>query len=138
MEAQEFTKYERARILGARGLQVSMDAPLLLKIDKKELEAMNFDPLKIAQKELDSGVLPITVKKPLPIRGDEKAIEKEKIDDKAPSDEKKIEAEKEEEQEILESGELLDLTDSDEEKEEKMKLQDDVDTDIPEPKLEED
>ena len=135
---QNFTKYERARILGARGLQISMDAPLLLKIDKKELEDYNYDPLKIAERELDSGVLPITVNRPFPKRGDEKAIQKAKIDEKTLSDEKKIEAEKEEEKEILESGDLMNLTDSEEEKEEKVKLQADINTDIPEPKLDQD
>ena len=64
MEKQEFSKYERARIIGARGLQVSMDAPLLLEMDEKSLEEINYDPLKIAEKELDSGVLPISVNKP--------------------------------------------------------------------------
>ena len=39
LEAQ-FTKYEVARILGARALQIAMDAPLLLKISEKELEEM--------------------------------------------------------------------------------------------------
>ena len=35
---QEFTKYEIARIIGARGLQIAMDAPLLLKISEEELK----------------------------------------------------------------------------------------------------
>ena len=34
----EFTKYEKARILGARALQISMYAPVLLKLSKEELE----------------------------------------------------------------------------------------------------
>ena len=38
MAIDDFTKYEVARILGARALQISMDAPLLLKIEKKKLE----------------------------------------------------------------------------------------------------
>jgi len=32
---KDFTKYEIARILGARALQVSMDAPLLIKISNR-------------------------------------------------------------------------------------------------------
>ena len=35
---QIFTKYERARILGARALQIAMNAPLLVKISKDDLE----------------------------------------------------------------------------------------------------
>ena len=63
---QDFTKYETARILGARALQISMDAPLLLKISKEDLEKTGYDPLKIAEIEFNSGVLPITVTRPFP------------------------------------------------------------------------
>ena len=37
---QHFTKYETARIIGARALQIAMDAPLLAKIkeENKQLE----------------------------------------------------------------------------------------------------
>jgi DNA-directed RNA polymerase subunit K len=45
---QTFTKYERARILGARALQIAMNAPLLIKITNEDLERINFDALKIA------------------------------------------------------------------------------------------
>ena len=46
-----FTKYEIARIIGARALQIAMDAPILLKITPKELEEMRYDSLKISEKE---------------------------------------------------------------------------------------
>ena len=62
----KFTKYEVARILGARSLQLAMDAPVLLKMTKKEEEDLNYNTLKIAEKELEAEVLPITVKRPLP------------------------------------------------------------------------
>ena len=65
-EQPEFSKYERARILGARALQISMDAPLLMKMDEKLLDNLNYDPLKLAETELDSGVLPITINRPMP------------------------------------------------------------------------
>lgn len=64
----ELNKYERARILGSRALQISMGAPMLLKISKKELEALNYNPLEIAKKELAADVIPITVKQPEPKR----------------------------------------------------------------------
>lgn len=77
----EFTKYEKARILGARALQISMDAPVLLKLSKEELEELNYDSLKIAQKELELNVLPISITRPLPERKESKlkAIKKEVI-----------------------------------------------------------
>ena len=34
----QFSKYEIARILGARGLQIAMNAPLLIKMSKEDLE----------------------------------------------------------------------------------------------------
>jgi len=61
-----FTKYERARILGSRALQISMGAPYLVKIPKKELEELKYNPLDIAKREFEAGVIPITVVRPLP------------------------------------------------------------------------
>ena len=105
MDAQKFSKYERARIIGARGLQISMDAPLLVDVSEDELDVMNFDPLKIAEKELDSGVLPISVSKPMPKRNEE-AIENIKVEEDVPSDESKIAKEKEIVAEISADGSM--------------------------------
>ena len=58
-----YTKFEIARIIGARALQLSMGAPLLIK-KPEDL----FDTTEIAKKELDSGVLPITIKRPKPVK----------------------------------------------------------------------
>jgi DNA-directed RNA polymerase subunit K len=52
----KFTRYERARIIGARALQISMGAPVLINVDKKE-------PIDIALMELEKGIIPITVKR---------------------------------------------------------------------------
>jgi len=53
---ESYTRYERARIVGARSLQISMGAPVLVKTDK-------IDPLEIALTEYQKGVIPITVKR---------------------------------------------------------------------------
>lgn len=66
MEKERFTKYEKARIIGARALQIAMGAPILIKIEKEYLEKINFNPIKIAQDEFEKEVLPITIKRPLP------------------------------------------------------------------------
>ena len=116
-EKPEFSKYEKARILGARGLQIAMDAPVLKKMDEKELEALNFDPLRIAEKELESGVLPISVKRPMPEKKEEK-LEKIKIDVKEIPDEKKIETEEQEVKEITEGGEIMELASPEDEADE--------------------
>lgn len=106
-EKIEFSKYERARILGARALQISMDAPLLTKVNEDILSNLNFDPLKIAALELDSGVLPISVKRPLPQKREEKL---ERIKVELPiTDKDKLKAEHKDEKTIAEEGEIMEL-----------------------------
>lgn len=61
-----YTKYERARIIGARALQLAMGAPLLLKLSVDELKKINYSPIEIAKLELEQEILPITIKRPMP------------------------------------------------------------------------
>jgi len=61
-----YTKFEKARIVGSRALQIAMGAPLLIKLKDEEIKQMGFNPIKIAMKEFDDGVIPITVKRPHP------------------------------------------------------------------------
>ncbi len=106
----QFSKYEVARILGARALQLAMDAPILVKTDVKELERMRYDPLKIAEIELQSGALPISVKRPFPAKRDAK-LRKVKVEEKKPEKDDKeiVEKEVKEEKEIKEEGEIMEL-----------------------------
>ena len=62
-----FTKYEKARIIGARALQISMGAPLLLNLKEEDLEKIMYNPIAIARMEFEKGILPITIKRPLPV-----------------------------------------------------------------------
>jgi len=62
----KFTKYEKARIIGARALQVSMGAPLLIDLTKEDFERINFNPIEIAKIEFEKEVLPISIKRPFP------------------------------------------------------------------------
>jgi DNA-directed RNA polymerase I, II, and III subunit RPABC2 len=55
------TRFEKARIVGARALQISMGAPILVNAD----EAVS-NPIDIALKEMDIAVLPITIRRTLP------------------------------------------------------------------------
>lgn len=64
----KFTKYEKARIIGARTLQITMGAPLILKMDKNDLEKIMYNPIEIAKMEFDKNIIPITVKRPMPVR----------------------------------------------------------------------
>ncbi len=114
MEKVQFTNYEKARILGARSLQIAMNAPLLMKIEDEKLEDINFNPIKISTIEFESEVLPITVNQPLPKKRSV-AIKKSVSDDK--KDEEKVKEEAEEEKEIEERGEIMELANPEDEEE---------------------
>lgn len=111
-QIQNFTKYEKARILGARALQLAMNAPLLIKLNTEDLEKINYDVLKIAEVELDSGVLPISIKKPFPERKEGKL--KRDVTPKI-SDDKKENIEENEEEKIEEEGEIMELANPEDE-----------------------
>jgi DNA-directed RNA polymerase subunit K len=53
-----YTRFEKAAIIGARALQIAMGAPVLIKLPKDVI-----DPLRIAVLEFEKGIIPITVKK---------------------------------------------------------------------------
>lgn len=115
MNKQNFSKYENARILGARALQIAMNAPLLIKIEQKDLEKINFDALKIAEIELNSNILPISIKKPFPEKKEEAL---KRVKEKVMSDEKKAELEAKEIEEIAKEGEIMKLANPDDEENE--------------------
>ncbi|KAI3420313.1 hypothetical protein GPALN_003624 [Globodera pallida] len=54
------TKYERARVLGTRALQIAMGAPVMVEIEGES------DPLEIARKELKDQKIPIIIRRYLP------------------------------------------------------------------------
>lgn len=107
---EQFTKYEMARIIGARALQIAMDAPLLIKIEESDLKAMKYDALKIADYEFKSGALPITINRPLPQRRKDKltAVKEDHV-----SDEELAAKEQEVEKEIVEDAPELGLVEED-------------------------
>ena len=117
IEIGEYSKYEIARILGARALQIAMNAPLLIKIKEEDLEKINFDALKIAEIELNSGILPISVNKPFPKRKDD---ELKRIAVKKLRDEEKENKETVEEEEIVKDSEIMALANPEEEREEEV------------------
>ncbi len=53
----DLTKYERARIIGARALQLYFGAPPLVKASGNE----ELDYIKLAEKELANDVIPLAV-----------------------------------------------------------------------------
>jgi DNA-directed RNA polymerase subunit K/omega len=55
---REYTRYEKARIISSRALQIAQGAPILVKIPKGMT-----DPKEIAKLEWNAGVIPIEIKK---------------------------------------------------------------------------
>ena len=55
----KLTRFERARIVGARSLQLSLGAPLLIN------QSSTIDPIRLALEELNSKSLPISIRRTL-------------------------------------------------------------------------
>ncbi|MEM2465769.1 MAG: DNA-directed RNA polymerase subunit K [Candidatus Bathyarchaeia archaeon] len=55
------TRFEKARVVGARALQISMGAPILVDVAEG-----HSSPIDIALRELEAGILPITIRRTLP------------------------------------------------------------------------
>lgn len=53
-----YTRFEKARIIGARALQISMGSPILMDVPPGAV-----DPIEIATMEFNNGAIPITVKR---------------------------------------------------------------------------
>jgi len=58
---KKLTRFERARVVGARALQISMGAPVLLDVPDSVKS-----PIELAELELQEGVLPISIRRSLP------------------------------------------------------------------------
>jgi DNA-directed RNA polymerase subunit K/omega len=60
----EYTKYEKARLIGSRALQIAMGAPFMVKLSDDDLKKLRYSPVEIAKLEYEKGVIPIDVKRP--------------------------------------------------------------------------
>lgn len=58
---KKLTRFEKARVIGARALQISMGAPVLVDTSRSSKS-----PIDIALMELEEGVLPISIRRTLP------------------------------------------------------------------------
>jgi DNA-directed RNA polymerase subunit K len=55
----EHTRFERARIIGARALQIRMGAPILIEVAPDEI-----DPVEISMLEYEQDIIPLTIHHP--------------------------------------------------------------------------
>ncbi len=68
------TRFERARIIGARALQIAMGAPFLLKMSEEDLKKFQYSSLRIAEAEYAAGLVPLKIIRVLP-DGHEEEVE---------------------------------------------------------------
>jgi len=59
--ARKLTRFERARVIGLRALQLTLGAPPLVTMDET-----SWDPLEAATRELASGLLPLSLRRTFP------------------------------------------------------------------------
>jgi DNA-directed RNA polymerases I, II, and III subunit RPABC2 len=65
-DTKSLTKYEKARMIGSRALQISLGAPILINLTKLKLKEIKYNPVEIAKLEFVEGKIPIMVRRPLP------------------------------------------------------------------------
>ena len=63
---QHYTTYEKARLIGARALQLSMGAPSSIQFSEADYAEMKYNPVEIAKREFIAGSIPIEVTRKLP------------------------------------------------------------------------
>lgn len=61
VQTENYSKYEMAKLIGARALQISMGAPFMLNLTDKDLQKIGYNPIKIAKLEIEAGVVPISI-----------------------------------------------------------------------------
>ncbi|MGM5480355.1 MAG: DNA-directed RNA polymerase subunit K [Nanobdellota archaeon] len=62
----KYTRFEKARMIGSRALQLSQGAETKLSLTKKDYEKIKYNPVEIAKMEFEQGVIPLTVKRDQP------------------------------------------------------------------------
>ncbi len=58
---EKISRYERARLIGARALQIALGAPILIDVAED-----NYDPVDIALKEMESKAIPLQIIRIMP------------------------------------------------------------------------
>ena len=66
LDKQSYTSFEKARLIGARALQLSMGAPMAVKLSEEDLQRIKFSPIEIAKLEYEENKIPIDIKRNVP------------------------------------------------------------------------
>ncbi|HLE48031.1 MAG TPA: DNA-directed RNA polymerase subunit K [Candidatus Thermoplasmatota archaeon] len=67
----EYTRFERARIVGARALQIALGAPVLVEVGPSVV-----NPVDLALLEFREAVIPITVRRTVPPKAEPRKMSK--------------------------------------------------------------
>ncbi len=63
LENDKHTRFEKARMIGSRALQISQGAEPKVKLTKKDYERIKYNPIEIAKMEYEKGVIPLNIKR---------------------------------------------------------------------------
>jgi len=55
------SRFELARLIAARAIQIGMGAPVFVDLSKEFLESIKYDPVEIAKKEFEEGKIPVAI-----------------------------------------------------------------------------
>lgn len=58
---KEYTRFEKARVIGARAIQIELGAPVLIDVPEKMT-----NPIDIANLEFENDAIPMTIVRRLP------------------------------------------------------------------------
>ncbi|MFP4118800.1 MAG: DNA-directed RNA polymerase subunit K [Candidatus Woesearchaeota archaeon] len=64
---KDYTRFEKARMIGSRALQISQGAEPKVKLTKADYERIKYNPVEIAKMEFEKGVIPLSVKRNIPL-----------------------------------------------------------------------
>tara|TARA_Y100000310_G_scaffold267709_1_gene279841 strand:- start:11210 stop:11461 length:252 start_codon:yes stop_codon:yes gene_type:complete len=73
---EQYTRFEKARLVGSRALQISMGAPFKVKLSQKDLKRIKYNPVEIAKMELEKNVIPIDIRRPITKSGSKEEVVK--------------------------------------------------------------
>jgi DNA-directed RNA polymerase subunit K len=65
-EKMKYTSFEKARLIGARALQISQGAPFAIKLSEEELARIKYNPIEIAKIEYEQDKIPMDVRRKMP------------------------------------------------------------------------
>jgi len=67
-QEEYLSRFEIARLIGLRAIQIAQGSPILVKLSEEDLKRLNYDPIKIAELEFKEGKLPLKIVRKIPVK----------------------------------------------------------------------